>query len=56
MVCRDDPEMLAEMYLSTANGYKDSPDLRVIWLSNLSQFYKQVQKLLNEYQTKGHLY
>jgi len=52
---RHDPEMIAEMYLATSEGYTDSPDLRVIWLHNLSEFYKERGAYEEAAQCKIHL-
>eukprot|EP01080_Neovahlkampfia_damariscottae_P008171 gene8171-12631_t len=36
-----DKEMMAELYLSIAMGYKHSPELSVTWMENLSEHHKK---------------
>jgi hypothetical protein len=36
---RWDPETTADLYYDIARGYSDAPDLRVVWLANLSKFH-----------------
>jgi len=41
-ILRWDPDTAAELYHKISNDYFDSPDLRVRWLENLSQFQVSV--------------
>lgn len=34
---QEDPEMLMDLMYRIAKGYKNSPDLRLTWLANMSQ-------------------
>ncbi|KAL6067850.1 Dedicator of cytokinesis protein 6 [Balamuthia mandrillaris] len=50
-----DPETTAELYLETSEGYTDSPDLRVIWLHNLSVFHQEKRNHEEAAQCKIHI-
>ena len=42
---KDYPEVIAELYLKISNRNKDSPDVRITWLDELSRKHSNVRYL-----------
>lgn len=41
-----DNEMMADLFLSIANGYRHAPELSVTWYSNLADHHKMVTHVI----------